>query len=64
MERFIPKEKMSKKARRQLERRQRLIWEVSPVTKVFRSKKQYSRKRKSYDNPEEWSRGIFFMKAE
>ena len=46
---FVPKEKMSKKARRELDRRRRVTWDFSPVTKTVGSKKIYSRKRNAYD---------------
>ena len=37
--RFIPKEKLSKKARRELNAAQRTLWVVSPVSKKVESKK-------------------------
>lgn len=43
---FVPKKKMSKKAQQELNRRRRVTWEFSPVTKTVESKKTYSRKRK------------------
>lgn len=46
MARFVPKEKMSKKAQKELSRQRRVTWEFSPVTKTVESKKIYSRKRK------------------
>lgn len=33
MERFIPKEKLSKKARKALDRAGRRTWEISPVSR-------------------------------
>lgn len=44
---FIPKEKLSKKARKDLDRQKRVTWDFSPVTKTVESKKIYSRKRKA-----------------
>ena len=44
---FIPKEKLSKKARKELDRQKRVTWDFSPVTKTVESKKIYSRKRKA-----------------
>ena len=61
MKRFVPKEKLSKKARRAVNSQQRLTWQVSPVTKVFKSKKDYKRKQKSYDYLEDGGRGIFYL---
>ena len=47
MEKFIPKEKLSKKARRALVAKKRATWGFSPVTKRVESKKVYSRKKNS-----------------
>ena len=47
MTKFVPKEKMSKKAQKELNRRRRAAWDVSPVTKTVESRKIYSRKRKA-----------------
>ena len=44
---FVPKDKMSKKAQKELNSKRRVIWEVRPVTKTVESKKIYSRKRKA-----------------
>ena len=62
MTRFIPKEKMSKKARGELDRRQRRTWPVPPVTKTFASKKDYNRKRKPCDLRDDGSQGFRFRK--
>ena len=43
--RFIPKEKLSKKARRELDAARRTLWAVSPVSKKVESKKVYNRKK-------------------
>ncbi|MBO4367540.1 MAG: hypothetical protein J5859_02400 [Clostridia bacterium] len=42
---FIPKEKLSKKERKKLDRERRCVWAVPPVTRVVESKKLYNRKR-------------------
>ena len=47
MEKCIPKEKMSKKARKALEAKKRSTWGFSPVTKRVESKKVYDRKKSS-----------------
>ncbi len=44
---FVPKDKMSKKAQKELNSKRRVIWEVRPVTKTVESKKIYSRKRRA-----------------
>ncbi len=56
---FIPKEKLDKKAHRQLDYQQRRIWPLCPVTRTAESKKLYNRKRKSHDFQDERTRGIF-----
>ena len=47
MAKFIPKEKLSKKAQKELNRPRRATWAFSPVTKTVDSRKMYSRKRKA-----------------
>ena len=47
MAKFVPREKMGKKARKELDRLRRATWEFSPVTKKVESGKIYSRKRKA-----------------
>ncbi len=44
MKRFIPKEKMSKKARKELDRQRRVFWPLCPVTRVQESDKRLCRK--------------------
>ena len=48
MARFVPKEKLSKKAQKELNRKRRVMWEFSPVTKTVESKKVYSRKKNAH----------------
>ena len=45
---FVPKNKLSKKAQKELNRRRRVMWEFSPVTKTVESKKVYSRKKNAH----------------
>lgn len=40
---FVSKEKMSKKARKVINEKQRARWDVDPVTRVVESKKKYRR---------------------
>ncbi|MBQ1493282.1 MAG: hypothetical protein IIZ39_15125 [Blautia sp.] len=54
MARFIPRDKLSKKARRQLDNQKRLTWTYPPVAKVFKSKKDYDRRQKSHDDQQGW----------
>lgn len=55
MGKFIVREKMSKKARRELDRRQRVTWAVSPVTKKVESEKRYDRKKAQRLNRDDFS---------
>ena len=54
MKKFIPKEKLGKKARKQLDSEQRTTWTFSPVTKKVESKKLYNRKRKAHDRYDDY----------
>ena len=45
MTRFIPRPKLSKKARKELDAQKRTTWAFSPVTKKVESKKIYNRKK-------------------
>ena len=49
MTRFIPREKLGKKARRELDARQRRTWPCSPVMKTVESGKKYNRHREKHD---------------
>ena len=49
MTKFVPKEKMSKKARKKLDRSRRETWDFPPVTRRVESKKIYNRKKASHD---------------
>ena len=58
---FVPKDKMSKKAQKELNRQRRKTWEFSPVTKVTESRKVYNRKRKAHDRYEDYGMGSFIV---
>ena len=45
----IPRSKMGKRQRRELDSRGRLTWGICPVTRKAESKKVYSRKKKRRD---------------
>ena len=55
---FVPKEKMSKKAQKELNRKRRVTWEFSPVTKTVESRKIYSRRKKAR-NRDDYGFGLF-----
>ena len=52
------KEKLGKKARKQLDSEQRSTWAFSPVTKKAESKKLYNRKRKAHDRYDDYGMGF------
>ena len=60
MKKFIPKEKLGKKARKQLDSEQRTTWAFSPVTKKVESKKLYNRKRKAHDRYDDYGMGFSY----
>ena len=45
MDRFIPRDKLSRRAKKALDSRRRILWEQSPVTRRIESKKVYDRKK-------------------
>lgn len=53
MTRFIPREKMGRKARREMDGRNRVIWPFPPVTKKIESGKRYDRHRKTRGRQED-----------
>ena len=59
MARFIPKMKLSKKARKELNSQRRVTWDFSPVTKTVESKKLYNRKKNSHVRNEDDGMGVF-----
>jgi len=60
MKKFIPKEKLGKKARKQLDSEQRTNWAFSPVTKKVESKKLYNRKIKAHDRYDDNGMGFSY----
>ena len=58
MKKFIPREKLGRKARKQLDSEQRASWTFSPMTKKVESKKLYNRKRKSHDLYDDYGMGL------
>ena len=53
MAKFVPRDKMSKKAQKELNRLRRKTWSFSPVTQTVDSRKVYDRKRKAHDRHDE-----------
>lgn len=52
MKKFIPREKLSQKARKELDRRVRATWGISPVSRKKEDKTKYNRKRVKIDDAE------------
>ena len=50
MTKIVPEEKMSKKARKEMNKKRRQVWGFSPVSRRKESKKRYSRKNQPKDN--------------
>ena len=63
MVRFVPKDKMSKKAQRELNRQRRTMWNFSPVTKTVDSKKRYNRKRNARDRYDDHGASVLIIMA-
>ena len=61
MKRFVPREKLGKKARKQLDSEQCATWSFSPVTKKVESKKLYNRKRKPHDRYDDYGMALFML---
>ena len=58
MNKFVPREKLGKKARKLLDSEQRATWAFSPVTKKVASKKLYNRRKKSHDRYDDYVMGF------
>ena len=58
MKRFVPREKLGKKARKLIDSERRATWAFSPVTKKVESRKLYNRKKKSHDRCDDYGMGF------
>lgn len=59
---FVPREKMSKRARRELDRKQRKMWARSPVTRTTKNPKAYDRKKsRQWEEGDLPDRGFFIV---
>ena len=45
MNAFVPRSKMSKRRRKELDAKKRRVWNVRPATRIVKSKKVYDRKK-------------------
>ena len=61
MARFVPKDKLSKKAQKELNCQRRITWDFSPVTKTVDSKKLYNRKRNARDRYDDYGASVSFF---
>ena len=59
MSKFIPREKLGKKARRALDAEKRATWGFSPVTRKVESKKHYDRKKSAHAWKDDFGMGAF-----
>ena len=61
MAKFVPKDKLSKRAQKELNRQRRVTWDFSPVTKTVDSKKLYNRKRNARDRYDDYGTSVFHL---
>ena len=45
MKQFVPRDKMSKRKKKTLDKQKRAIWSIKPTTKIVKSKMVYDRKK-------------------
>ena len=62
MVKFLSREKLSKKARKELDSQRRTLWQYSPVTRKIESKKRYNRKQKSHDRCDDCGMGFLLIR--
>lgn len=60
MNRLIPRAKLSKRARRELDRQRRQTWDFRPITRKIDSAKRYNRKKTPRDRGNDYGAGRFF----
>lgn len=60
MARFVPKDKLSKKAQKELNRQRRMLWDFSPVSRTVDSRKVYNRKKRARDRYDTTERALFY----
>ena len=62
MKSFVPRDKMSKRARKKLDAQNRTTWAFNPATKIVKSKKVYDRKKQPRNYEPYDFRGCFFCR--
>ena len=60
MEKFVPYEKLSKKKKRELDRKRRKTWSVNPVTRRPQNPKAYNRKKDAFERSRGFFKCVFF----
>ena len=60
MAKFVSREKLSKKARKELDNQKRTVWAFSPTTKKVESKKLYNRKKSARAWKDDFGMSAFF----
>ena len=61
MAKFISREKLSKKARKELDNHKRAVWAFSPTTKKVESKKLYNRKKNAHAWKDDFGMSAFLF---
>ena len=56
---FVPKNKLSKKAQKELNRQRRTMWDFSPVSRTVDSRKLYNRRKKARDRFDDYGASFF-----
>ncbi len=59
MAKFVPKDKLSKKAQKELNRQRRTMWDFNPVTKTVDSKKLNNRKKNARNRYDDYGASVF-----
>lgn len=59
MAKFVSREKLSKKARKELDNQKRTVWAFSPTTKKVESKKLYNRKKNAHAWKDDFGMSVF-----
>ena len=61
MAKFISREKLSKKARKERDNQKRAVWAFSPTTRKVESKKLYNRKKSAHVWKDDFSMSAFCL---
>lgn len=61
MAKFVSREKLSKKVRKELDSQRRATWAFSPTTKKIESRKLYSRKKSAHAWKDDFGVSVFSL---